>query len=119
MSERPKYIHISRGYAFSFCVWLTNHTLGYNIYTMEFEYDDKKSASNKKKHGIDFIEAQILWKDDDKIIFPARSEEEERKVLIGAINNKHWSAIYTVRNEKVRLISVRRSRKEEEELYES
>lgn len=100
------------------CGWLTNPTLRYNIYTMEFEYDDKKSASNKKKHGIDFSEAQTLWNDDDKIIFPARSEEEERKVLIGTINNKHWSAIYTVRNEKVRLISVRRSRKEEEELYE-
>jgi len=65
-----------------------------------------------------FIEAQKLWEDDDKIIFPARSTEEDRYILVGIMENKHWSAIYTVRNEKVRLISVRRSRNEEEELYE-
>ncbi|RKX87591.1 MAG: BrnT family toxin [Spirochaetes bacterium] len=85
---------------------------------MEFEYDDIKSISNKKKHGIDFIEAQKLWNNDNKIIYPARSETEERYILISTIENKHWSAIYTVRNQKVRLISVRRSRKEEEVLYE-
>ena len=85
---------------------------------MEFEFDCKKSDSNKKKHGIDFIEAQKIWEDDDKIIFPARSIEEERDILIGILENIHWSAIYTIRNEKVRLISVRRSRKEEVELYE-
>ena len=93
-------------------------SLWYNIYTVEFEYNGKKSVSNKKKHGIDFIEAQKLWEDDDKIIFPARSTEEERYILIGIMENNHWSAIYTVRKEKVRLISVRRSRNDEEELYE-
>lgn len=86
---------------------------------MEFEYDEIKSISNKKKHGIDFIEAQKLWKDENKIIYPARSELKERNILIATLERKHWSAIYTLRIKKVRLISVRRSRKEEEELYES
>jgi len=85
---------------------------------MEFEYDEIKSISNKKKHGIDFIEAQKLWNDENKIIYPARSVTEERNILIATIKSKHWSAIYTLRFKKVRLISVRRSRKEEEELYE-
>ena len=85
---------------------------------MEFEYDEKKSISNSNKHGIDFIKAQQLWNDENKIIYPARSEEEERKVLIATLEDKHWSVIYTLRNKKVRLISVRRSRREEEELYE-
>ena len=85
---------------------------------MEFEYDEIKSISNKKKHGIDFIEAQKLWNDDNKIIYPTRFEVEERNILIATIECKHWSAIYTLRIEKIRLISVRRSRKEEEELYE-
>ena len=85
---------------------------------MEFEYDEIKSISNKNKHGIDFIDAQMLWNDENKIIYPARSETEERSILIATIKGKHWSAIYTLRIKKVRLISVRRSRKEEEELYE-
>jgi len=86
---------------------------------MNFEYDQRKSNSNKDKHGIDFTEAQALWNDDEKIIFPARSIEEERYILIGKIKNKRWSAFFTMRKEKIRLISVRRSRKEEEKLYES
>ena len=86
---------------------------------MEFEYDEKKSISNSNKHGIDFIKAQQLWNDENKIIYPARSEVEEQNILIATLENKYWSVIYTLRNKKVRLISVRRSRKEEEELYES
>ena len=85
---------------------------------MEFEYDKMKSISNKKKHGIDFIKAQELWNDENKIIYPARSEVEERNILISTSEDKYWTVIYTLRNKKVRLISVRRSRKEEEALYE-
>lgn len=85
---------------------------------IEFEYDIQKSKLNKEKHGIDFIEAQALWTDTDRIEIPARTLNEERYLLIGKISDKFWSAIYTYRNEKVRLISVRRSRKEEVEIYE-
>lgn len=31
---------------------------------MEFEFDERKSAANKAKHGIDFVEAQALWLDE-------------------------------------------------------
>lgn len=85
---------------------------------MNFEFHSNKSASNKEKHGIDFIEAQALWKDEFRIVFPARMMNEIRYVLVGSIKKKHWSAIYTLRNENIRLISVRRSRKEEIKLYE-
>ena len=86
---------------------------------MEFEFDKRKSQSNKKKHGIDFIEAQALWDHPDRIEIPAKTIDEERFVLIGKISDKYWSTIITYRNEKVRIISVRRSRKEEIEIYES
>jgi len=36
-----------------------------NNYTVEFEFDPEKSVRNKAKHGIDFQEAQALWKDPD------------------------------------------------------
>ncbi len=71
------------------------------------------------KHGIDFEEAQELWSDPAVVEIPARVTDEPRWVVIGKIGEKHWSAVITRRNENIRLISVRRSRDEEVELYES
>ena len=86
---------------------------------MNFEFDHKKSESNKAKHGIDFLEAQSLWDDPDIIEIPANTIDEPRYIVIGKINDKFWSGIITFRNENIRIISVRRSRTEEIEIYES
>jgi len=86
---------------------------------MEFEFDKRKSQINKKKHGIDFVEAQSLWNDPDRIEIPAKTIDEQRFLIIGKIADKYWSSIITFRNEKIRIISIRRSRKEEIEIYES
>lgn len=86
---------------------------------MEFEYDETKSKRNKEKHGIDFVEAQFLWDDPKRIEIPAKTEDEPRYVVIGKIGEKHWSVIVTYRENKIRIISARRSRKEEIEFYES
>ena len=90
----------------------------YILYTMEFEFDARKSRSNKRKHGIDFVEAQRLWNDPDLIIIPARTTDEPRYLIVGKIEDRHWSGIITHRDDCVRIISVRRSRKEEVKLYE-
>jgi len=87
--------------------------------TMDFEFDDAKSRSNKEKHGIDFLDAQRLWSDDRLLEVQARTEDELRFVVIGRIAGVHWSAVLTYRGGRVRLISVRRSRVEEVALYES
>ena len=84
-----------------------------------FEFDEKKSDINKSKHGIDFNEAQGLWLDSDLLEIPLKTSDEERSIVIGKIAGKHWSGIITYRNENIRIISVRRSRKEEVALYES
>ena len=86
---------------------------------MIFEFDERKSRSNKKKHGIDFLEAQELWDDPELLEIPLKSEEEPRTLFVGLISDKHWSAIITHRGERTRIISVRRSRTEERDLYES
>jgi uncharacterized protein len=86
---------------------------------MEFEFDTNKSEGNKKKHGIDFYEARGVWDDPDFIEIPIKTSDEQRFLVIGKISDKHWSAIITYRSEKVRIISVRRSRKEEVDIYES
>lgn len=86
---------------------------------MDFEFDPDKSATNLKKHGIDFLEAQVLWEDADRLLVPARTQGEARYMLVGKMGQKHWSAIFTYRGEAIRIISVRRARKEEVDAYES
>ena len=84
-----------------------------------FEYDDKKSISNQKKHGIDFVAVQELWHDPDLIEVQVKSESEPRFLIIARIAKKHWSAVINHRGGTIRIISIRRSRKTEVELYES
>jgi uncharacterized DUF497 family protein len=86
---------------------------------MEFDFDPGKSIANKTKHGIDFQMAQSLWDDEKRIEIPARTDPEERWMVIGRIRGKYWSAIYTLRAHRIRIISVRRARKDEVSLYES
>lgn len=85
---------------------------------MDFEYDPAKSASNLSKHGIDFDQAQALWDDPWMLEAPAKTEDEPRFLSIGKIGEKHWAAVWTPRGEAVRIISVRRARKEEISYYE-
>ncbi len=86
---------------------------------MEFEFDEQKSQSNKGKHGVDFIEAQALWDDPELLEIPLKSDDEHRVLMVGQISGKHWSAIITYRQDRIRIISVRRSWNEEREIYES
>lgn len=86
---------------------------------MEFEFDPDKSTANQAKHGIDFTEAQVLWQDPMYVEIPARTTDEPRWLVIGQINGKHWSAVVTYRQQRIRIISVRRSRDEEVAIYES
>lgn len=85
----------------------------------DFEFDAKKSESNSRKHGINFIAAQSLWSDPMLLEIPAKADDEPRYLVIGLIDGKHWSAVITYRGSNIRLISVRRARTEEVVLYES
>jgi uncharacterized DUF497 family protein len=85
---------------------------------MEFDFDPRKSEANKLKHGIDFVEAQALWNDPQLIEVPARTEDEPRYLVVGRIGERHWSGIVAYREQRIRIISVRRTRKEEIEIYE-
>jgi len=84
---------------------------------MRFEFDAAKSAANKLKHGIDFVEAQALWADPDRLETAARTVDEPRFQVIGRIGETTWSAFITYRHEAIRIISVRRARAEEEARY--
>jgi len=84
---------------------------------MTFEYDRAKSRKNLAKHGIDFIEAQKLWQ-GAMVVFPSRQPGERRELAIGMLEGVFWTAVVTARGVGgIRLISVRRSRKEEIDAY--
>ena len=83
-----------------------------------FEFDPAKSQINYEKHGIDFIEAQKLWDDRYLLEFDSKAEGERRYIVVGRLEGKSWTAIYTWRSMKIRLISVRRARRLEAKAYE-
>lgn len=85
---------------------------------MQFEFDPIKSATNRAKHGLSFEEAEALWKDANRVTLPSVFPGEPRQLVIGRIARKHWTAIITWRENRIRIISVRRSRDNEKKLYE-
>ena len=85
---------------------------------MEFAFDAVKSRKNLEKHGIGFVQVQALWDDPERIEVPARTEDEPRILVIGRIGREYWSVVVTCRNERIRIISARRSRREEIHIYE-
>lgn len=85
---------------------------------MKFGWDEDKSRINKAKHGIDFETARDLWLDENRIEIHAPHPLEDRMIIIGKYQDKLWSAVYTMRDDAIRIISVRRARKREESLYE-
>ena len=81
------------------------------------QWDPAKRRSNIAKHGIDFVEAQAIWHDPDRMEVAARSSDEPRWQIIGVIGRTVWSAFITYRHERIRIISVRRARSEERARY--
>ena len=86
---------------------------------MKFEFDSRKSDSNRQKHGIDFPGAQAIWTDPDRIEIPARTEDEPRCMIIGKIGIRVWSVVITYRGDSARIISARPASRKEVEIYES
>ena len=85
---------------------------------MEFEFDPAKSEANKAKHGIDFVAAQELWYDFFGVDADAGYAAEARRVRVGRIAGILWAGVYVLRDERVRIISVRRARIQERRRYE-
>ena len=84
-----------------------------------FEFDKNKSVSNRQKHGISFDTAKKLWEDPNRVEIPVRWVDESRVILIALLEGDYWTAVYTIRNKNIRIISVRKSRRDEKEIYDS
>ncbi len=85
---------------------------------MKFEWNAEKSFGNKKKHGVSFEESLSIWEEMHiNVENIAKTKTEFRSATLGKIKGKIYVAIWTKRNNKLRLITVRRARKNEEKIY--
>ncbi len=82
-----------------------------------FEWDEDKQRSNKEKHGIDFLRARILFDGRPVLTVATSRGEEARFATTGAVDDRYYTAIWTLRGEKVRIISVRKARDAEKRKY--
>jgi len=89
--------------------------------SLEFEWDEDKAASNRKKHGVTFEEAVSVFADPLAAIFDdeVHSEEEQREIIIGnSAKNQLVLVCFTERAGAIRIISARRATKRERNDYE-
>ena len=90
---------------------------------MDFEWDEKKNNSNKKKHGVDFIHIKGVFNDPNKVIITIENSEEKygekRKLIIGAMIDIIYTSVYTMRKTVYRIISARIASKKERNTYKN
>jgi uncharacterized DUF497 family protein len=85
---------------------------------LRFEWDETKRQANASKHGIDFADAAEMFADPKHHIYRSlRHPDEERYVCVGIMRNILAAMIFTLRDEKIRIISVRAARRAEREIY--
>lgn len=89
-----------------------------SLVPQEFEWDEQKADANLSKHGISFSEAQTLWEDRNRVAFRLCHAGETRMGLLARYGGATWLAIYTCRDGRIRLISVRRAVGKEGSLYD-
>jgi uncharacterized DUF497 family protein len=89
---------------------------------LSFEWDEKKNASNNKKHGVSFDEAKSVFTDQFARLIsdPDHTDDEDRFILLGtSIHSRLLVVCHCIRvNDSIRIISARKADKQEREIYE-
>lgn len=83
-----------------------------------FEWDEAKNATNRRKHGISFEEAEAIWDDPGFVEVHVMDIPEDRWVAIGRVGKRaYFTAAITYREGRIRIISARRSSRKEIDKY--
>jgi uncharacterized DUF497 family protein len=88
---------------------------------LRFEWDPRKNASNRRKHGVSFEEAQTAFYDERALLIEDPDKSEERFVLLGlsaALRVLLVCHCYRKADEVIRIISARKANREEKKEYE-
>ena len=83
----------------------------------QFEWDENKRSSTLEKHGIDFLDAIRIFDGRPVLHAPSDRPGEERWVATGSLSGQMVSAVYTLRDGAVRIITSRRAKKNEQREY--
>lgn len=88
---------------------------------MEDRFDPKKDAINREKHKLTLAFGDRIFQDTDHLIIPSIREQdgEERFKVVGMVDGKLFTGVYTWRDDLPRFMSVRRSNRGEERAYHS
>ncbi len=86
-----------------------------------FEWDEGNKHKSVTKHGISNMEAESVWSDRNKLIFPSYTKFSESRYLCIGLSRKGnlLSNVFCIRNEKIRIISSRKANKKEIRIYEA
>jgi uncharacterized protein len=90
---------------------------GLTFSTVKFDWDPIKDARNEVKHGRSLSSATAIWT-SPVVTLPSKNPGEPRHLAIGIIEGNHWTVVFTLRGDVIRLISARRSRENEKTIYE-
>lgn len=82
-----------------------------------FEWDDREAASNFKKHDVSFGLSRLCFDDNSAVDDPDDYDDEERFNRIGFANGNLLHVTYTIRGERIRIISARKATADEQETY--
>jgi uncharacterized DUF497 family protein len=85
----------------------------------EFEWDDRKAAANAVRHGVTFETARLAFEDAFAVVRDDRREDygEDRCNILGMVNGRLLYVSYTIRQERIRIISARGAEPYEKRLY--
>lgn len=83
------------------------------------EWDENKRRENLAKHGIDFLDAPEVFGDQRQRTFRSKHPPEERRyITLGQLESRLVAVIWTRRGDRLRIISIRRARRNERRFYE-
>jgi uncharacterized DUF497 family protein len=85
---------------------------------MRYEWDEDKRQANLQKHGLDFLDGPLVLEAEERAVFPARYEQEERFKAIALVGETYLVVVYTERDTATRIISFRPANRSERRRYE-
>ena len=86
---------------------------------MQIKFDFDKQVINLRKHGIDLADAAYVFLDTCRLDGADERQDyrEERRVVIGAVEDRVWVVVHTRRADAIRLISARKANEREQKCY--
>ncbi len=85
---------------------------------MDYEWDEVKRQGNLRKHGLDFMDANLVFEASIKVTVDAMHADGDRYADLAEVNGRVLMLVYTLRQQTIRCISLRIASRRERKLYD-